>query len=198
MVFVLLLLPACTQWQQVRPYTDFVKAEIKPGDKVRIETSGGTRSELQVAAVMDDRIIAENRTVLLRDIVQLEKQSKSPPANPCSPQIPLGCSVPDWAKLLHDSQPRFQDHFYPSCEQHDFCYRHGFATYGKSRDACDTEFLSDMQSQCQLDNIVEILLVRHHLECNAVALEFYTAVQKYGDTRFKFSNSTYCEYDGPP
>lgn len=200
MLLALALLSACAQWWQVRPYPDFISAEIKPGDQVRIETSAGVRSKLVVVAVKDDRIIGENQTIMLNDIVLLEKQSKSPPANPCSPQVPLECSVPQWAQVLHDSQTRFKEYFYPSCEQHDYCYRHGAATYGMSQNACDSEFLLDMQAQCHPDDITELLQLtgNGYATCGAVALEFYLAVQKYGANRFKANTSTYCEYDGPP
>jgi hypothetical protein len=200
MLLALAFLPGCAQWWQVRPYSDFIGAEIKPGDELRIETREGVRSKLVVVAVKDDRIIGENQTILLTDIVQLEKHSQSPPANPCSPQIPLGCSIPQWAQALHDSQTRFKEYFYPSCEQHDYCYRHGAATYGMSKNTCDSEFLLDMQAQCHPDNITELLQLagNGYTTCGAVALEFYLAVQKYGASRFKTTTSSYCEYDGQP
>ena len=200
LVLPLALLSACAQWWQVRPYTDFVDAEIRPGDKLRIETRDGEHRKLVVVSVKDDRIIGEHQTILLQDIVQLEKHSKAPPANPCSPQVPLGCSVPQWATLLHGSQARYSEYFYPSCEQHDYCYRHGIATYGMSKDACDYQFLQDMQAQCHPDNIVDLLLESgsNFTACSAVAMEFYVAVQKYGANLFNANPSTYCEYDGPP
>ncbi len=196
----LLLLSACAQWWQVRPYSDFVRAEIKPGDELRIETRDGGRSKLIVQSTEDDRIVGKHRTILLADIVRLEKRAKSPPANPCSPQVPLGCSVPDWAAMLHDSQSRYGDYFYPSCEQHDYCYRHGAATYGMSKNSCDYQFLQDMQAQCHPDDLVKLLFESggNYAECTAVAMEFYLAVQKRGANRFNSATSSYCEYDGPP
>ena len=197
----LLLLSACAQWWQVRPYADFVRAEIRPGDQLRIETRDGEISKLTVVAVTDDQITGEHETIALTDIVKLEKQSKTPPANPCSPQVPLGCSVPQWATVLHDSQSHYKDYFYPSCEQHDYCYRHGTATYGMGKEACDYRFLQDMQAQCNPDDPMELLLQfgNSYATCGAVAMEFYLAVQKYGADRFRnAASSTYCEYDGPP
>ena len=175
-------------------------AEIRPGDTVRITTRDGEREKLVVTAVKDDRIVGENGSWLLADIASLEKQSKSPPANPCSPQVPLGCSVPQWAAMLHSSQAHYQEFFYPSCEQHDYCYRHGAATYGKTRSACDYEFLRDMQAQCSPDNMAELLLQagENYATCSAVAMEFYQVVDRYGASRFRSSNSSHCEYDGPP
>ena len=197
----LFLLSACAQWWEVRPYTDFVRAEIRPGDKLRIETRNGEKRKLTVVAVKDDRIVGERQTIALADIEKLEKQSKTSPSNPCSPQVPLGCSVPQWATVLHDSQSHYKEYFYPSCEQHDYCYRHGFATYGMGKEACDYHFLQDMQAQCNPDNLTELLLQSgtSYTTCGAVAMEFYLAVQKYGADRFNdASSSTYCEYDGPP
>jgi hypothetical protein len=196
----LALLAACAQWWEVRPYPDFINADITPGDQLRIETRDGERSKLVVAEVQDDRIVGENQTILLQDIVRLEKRSKDPPANPCSPQVPLGCSVPQWAAVLHESQARFKEYFYPSCEQHDYCYRHGTVTYGMSKDECDYQFLQDMQAQCQPDNIVDLILNSgdNFTACGAVAMEFYLAVQKYGTNLYNARPDTYCEYDGPP
>jgi hypothetical protein len=194
-----LLLTACASWWDIRPYTDFVDAEIRPGDQLRVETRNGFKTKMVVVAVRDDRLIGQHQTILLQDIARLEKKSKTPPANPCSPQVPLGCSVPQWATLLHESQSRYQNVFYPSCEQHDFCYRHGHATYGKTRTQCDTEFLLDMQDQCEPDNLGQLVIGANDLAvCQAVALEFYQAVVRYGSSRFRQANSTWCEYDGPP
>lgn len=200
LALALTMLSSCAQWWQVRPYTDFVNAEIGPGDKLRIETRDGMRLKLTVSAVRDDRIIGDRQTILLDEIVLLEKQSKTAPANPCSPQLPLGCSLPQWATVLSGTHSRYKDFFYPSCEQHDYCYRHGAATYGMSQNACDHQFLQDMQAQCQPDHLVQAVLQSgmNYAECSAVAMEFYGAVQKFGANRFSSTTSTYCEYDGPP
>jgi hypothetical protein len=196
----LVLLSGCAQWWLVRPYSDFVQAEIRPGDKLRIETLDGRQIRMTVTAVRNDRITGDGKTVALAEISRLEKQSKTPPANPCSPQVSLGCSVPQWATMLHSSQAHYMEFFYPSCEQHDYCYRHGLATYGHRKEACDYRFLQDMQDQCNPDNFTEMLLRagESYATCGAVAMEFYLAVQKYGANRYRDNTSTYCEYDGPP
>jgi hypothetical protein len=202
LVFSMAFLAACAQWWEVRPYPEFVDAEIRPGDTVRIETRNGEQSKLVVVDVRSDRIIGESETILHSDISRLEKHSETPPANPCSPQVPLGCSVPQWAAVLHESQARYSEFFYPSCEQHDYCYRHGEATYGKSKNVCDSEFLLDMQDQCRPDTVKEVFMLQAgngYTSCGAVALEFYIAVQKYGAGRYRTgAGSTRCEYDGPP
>ena len=201
MICLALAATACTPWWSVRPYPEFVQAEIRPGDQLRIETRDGAHREVTVVAVRPDRIIGESETILLDQVEAIEKRSDSPPANPCSPQVPLGCSVPDWAKTLHHSQSHYGDYFYPACEQHDYCYRHGEATYGKNRTACDGEFLRDMQALCSPDNMLQWVLEAggDYAECSLVAIEFHQAVQRYGAGRFlSGSASTYCEYDGPP
>jgi hypothetical protein len=194
------LLCSCAQWWQVRPYPDFIVAEIKAGDQLRIETSDGLRSKLVVVSVLNDRIVGEDQVVLFNDITSLEKRSKTSPANACNPSQSLGCSVPEWATWLHDSQSKYRDYFYPSCEQHDYCYRHGAATYGMDRGTCDENFLRSMQNQCSPSNfgtfIKEINL--DLAECTLIAMEFYQIVRKYGARHFNSSNSSYCEYDGPP
>jgi hypothetical protein len=78
----LALLSACAHWWQVRSYSDFVAAEVQPGDQVRISTRDGERIKILVVEVKDDRIIGENQTFLLKDIEKLEKRSEKPPANP--------------------------------------------------------------------------------------------------------------------
>ena len=198
---LLLLLVSCATWWQVRPYPAFVQAELRPGDLVRVQTHDGRSWELTVVAVRSDRIVGTGETVLLEDIRMLEKRSDSPPANPCSPQVPLGCSVPERVKALHESQSRYSDYFYPACEQHDYCYRHGEATYGKTRAACDGEFLLDMQALCEPDTMLEWMVRAggDYAECSLVAIEFHQAVQRYGADRFRSgTDSTWCEYEGPP
>ncbi len=196
----LFLLSSCAQWWQVRPHTDFVNAEINPGDKLRIETRDGTRTKLVVVEIEDDKIIGELQTIMLDDIVLLEKHSKSAPANPCSPQIPLGCSMPLWATVLSSTQSQYKEFFYPSCEQHDYCYRHGAATYKIDQHGCDNQFLEDMQAQCSQGSLWRLLLESdvNYAECNVLAREFYQVVRTFGANRFNSTTSTYCEFDGPP
>jgi hypothetical protein len=196
----LCLLSACSQWWQVRPYPEFVLAEIKPGDKIRITTKKGLKADLVVIAVDRTQIVGADQSYPLNDIAKLEKRGKSPPANPCSPQKRLECSLPTTVELLHESQSYYKDYFYPSCEQHDYCYRHGNATYGVERVACDRQFLEDMQQQCSPRKLSVFLLdsESNPAECSAVALAYYQAVSKLGEKNFRTTGSTYCEYDGPP
>jgi hypothetical protein len=81
----LLLLCSCAQWWQVRPYPDFISAEIRAGDQLRIETSDGIEHKLLVVKVSNDRITGEGRVILFSDILTLEKHSKTSPFNACNP-----------------------------------------------------------------------------------------------------------------
>jgi len=200
-LLLLTLLTACSQWWPVRPYSDFINAEIAPGDQIRIETVGGKKSKMTVESIEIDRINGQNGTVLLKHIVSLEKYAKEPAANPCSPGIPLGCSVPRSITVLSATQAKYEDFFYPSCEQHDYCYRHGAATYGEDQNSCDEKFLADMEDQCSPDSFTSVLLQSdlNFGECSATAIAYYHSVRQYGANRFSNrSTSTYCEYDGPP
>jgi len=196
----LFLLCSCAQWWQVRPYPDFITAEIKAGDQLRIETSDGIKRKVVVVKVLNDRLVGEEQIVLFTDIVTLEKHSKTSPVNACIPSQSLGCSVPQWASLLGDKQSKYKDFFYPSCEQHDYCYRHGAATYGMNQEACDVNFLGNMQDQCSPANMQKFLLEVNmdYAECNLIAVEFSQVVAAYGANHFKSVQSSYCEYDGPP
>ena len=73
-------------------------------------------------------------------------------------------------------------------------------TYGQDQASCDRRFLEDMRAQCHPGGLVQLLLQSDpdYAECNAVAQTFYQAVHKFGATRFRATNSTHCEYDGPP
>lgn len=196
----LLLLCSCAQWWQVRPYPDFISAEVRAGDQLRIETSDGIVHKLVVTKVQNDSVIGEGQVILFSDIVKLEKYSKTSPFNACNPSHSLGCSAPEWASWLSDNQSEYQEFFYPSCEQHDYCYGHGAATYGMDQSACDDNFLRDMQEQCSPANKRTFLLEVNldYAQCNLIAVGFYQAVKKYGASRFRSVTSSYCEYDGPP
>jgi len=200
LLVTLIFLHSCAQWWQVRPYPDFISAEIRAGDRVRIETSDGVRHKMMVVSVLNDRIVGEDQFVMFNDIVTLEKHSTTSPVNACNSMQSLGCSVPEWATMLNETQSRYRDFFYPSCEQHDFCYRHGAATYSMDRSACDNNFLRNMQEQCSPSNIGTFLLEVNldYAKCNTIALQFYMVVSKHGAGHFNSANSSYCEYDGPP
>jgi len=100
----------------------------------------------------------------------------------------------------------YRDKFHDACEQHDYCYRHGFASYGLDRDACDAEFLAIMQGSCpaaptgNAGKILEIFneSLDSRSNCVAVAKDYHAAVRRHGEKYFETTASTYCEYNGPP
>ena len=174
--------------------------EIAAGDQIRIVKVDGSKTRMTVESVGSSEISGQHQTVMLKDILSLEKYAKQAAANPCSPGIPLGCSVPRAITLLSSSQGTYEKFFYPSCEQHDYCYRHGAATYGEDKESCDEQFLEDLEDQCSPDSFTSALLQsdQNFGECSATAIAYYHSVRQYGAKRFSGASSTYCEYDGPP
>jgi len=202
---VLLCLSGCGQWWNVRPYVDFVRAEIKPQDRVKIKTTIGREFEMTITLVqgneIEGKVDGQPERIRLKDITHLQKYARVPPANPCSPEVPLGCTVPKIVTLGISWQRNIQAFFYPSCEQHDYCYRHGAATYGEDQESCDRQFFESLKNQCKPSSALQAWLrfEVNYLECNSSAVAYYEAVQKRGSTRFSgLGKSTYCEYEGPP
>ncbi len=204
---VILITPfmiACVPTQNVRPLPDFVGTAIEPGDKVKVVTRDGTKLDFTVSEVRTDALCSGETTVLLSDIDQLALRSRERPAYPCGGEKPLGCSVPQWirsvekvgdaASLAFGSgiffrwHSTFEETFYDACIQHDFCYRHGYRTYGHIKGFCDEEFYANMKAVCLAIDVL----------CLSAAREFYIAVSRYSETAYQNETSTHCAYDGPP
>ena len=78
--------------------------------------------------------------------------------------------------------------FYDACVQHDFCYLHGYKTYGHDKEHCDAEFYNRMLESCKSID----------LTCGTAAKEFSWAVREHApEGAFKEETSTECLYDGP-
>ena len=190
----------------VKPLPIFVKVGIAPGDKVTVVTRNGETAEFVVQEVHEDRLTGEGAEYLLRDLVSLKKQAWERPASPCGGEAPLGCSVPWIIALTSEPHGHYQNVFYDACAQHDYCYRHGFASYGVSRAECDEAFLVDMKNLCPkpanggVGKFLEAIddSVESRRTCESVADDYYNVVKRYGEDRFLTSTSTYCEYNGPP
>lgn len=195
---------ACVPTHNVRPLPDFVETAIEPGDKVKVVTKDGEKFDFTVSEVRTDALCSGETTVLLSDIDQIGLRSHERPAYPCGGEKPLGCSVPQWirsvekvgdvASLAFGSGVFFQWHstfeetFYDACIQHDFCYRHGYKTYGHVKEFCDNEFYANMKAVCLAIDVL----------CLSAAREFYTAVSRYADDAYQTETGTRCTYDGPP
>ena len=189
---------ACTPLQTVRPVPDFVTLAIKPGDEVELQTFAGEHVEFQVSHVDAQSISSPERRFLLNEIDELYVRSRNRPDYPCGGERALGCSVPGAAKFTdfvvalmgqgifwHSG---YADTFYDACVQHDFCYRHGYKTYGHNKEHCDAEFYNNMLESCDAVDVT----------CTAAAKEFSWAVKEHAEEgAFQEETSTECEYDGP-
>ncbi len=196
----------CVPTHTVKPLPDFVNKAIQPGDKVIVTTKAGETGEFVVSEVTNDILIGENYRVALAAVVELKKVSWKRPPSPCGGDKSLGCSVPLLVSLTSDVHEHYGRHFYDACAQHDYCYRHGFLTYGFHRDACDAEFLENMHKMCPepsrskfgkfLDSVSTD--VNSRKTCLSTADEFHAVVQHFGESKYQTDASTFCEYNGPP
>lgn len=97
----------------------------------------------------------------------------------CGSTEPIACSV--YAELggIRDPVRRFySDKFHAACARHDYCYRYGHATYGRSKYDCDTQFFSHMREICQqIDWRTLVTPGYNNTECLAFADLFYGAVR---------------------
>lgn len=197
---------ACAPAHNVKPLPNFVEAALQPGDKVIVITKGGETVEFVITEIDGDVLKGADYEVALEDVEKLQKVAWSRPVSPCGGEHPLGCSLPVLVRLLSESHEHYRDVFYDACAQHDYCYRHGFRSYGTNRDACDEEFIENMRASCPapaenvLTKTLELLddSVGSRTVCLSVADDYYAAVRRYGEDKFLTNTSTYCEYDGPP
>jgi hypothetical protein len=102
------------------------------------------------------------------------------------------------ASVYHD---HYRVRFEPACIQHDFCYRHGHATYGYDRRRCDERFRADMETECEspafgTDWIVgSIDKLSQGAACRSAAAQFYDAVRRFGEKAFRTTDGTVCKYE---
>lgn len=178
----------------IKPTPPFVMAGVQPGDRVEITTKDGQQYELIVTEVSAVSIKSENQAVVIADIDTLTKRSWSIPGHPCGAGEPVGCSVPEVLLILSDDLNEQIDKFRQPCATHDFCYRHGHATYGVERLECDTNFYDDMRETCGEDGVFDLLDYEDRALCELAANRIYEAVRKHGEPAFRTTASTYCEY----
>lgn len=125
------------------------------------------------------------------------------PPGKCGAGEPLDCSIPWLAKVIEPhhwimgGSANNPGVFSEACKRHDYCYRHGFLTYGKSKGDCDTDFLKDMSAVCA-HPVASILTAGVSTGvCNTVAAEMFTAVQTLGGKQFRKEGGSVCEYERP-
>lgn len=206
LISLTLVTGACMPAHNVKPLPDFVETGIEPGDQVIVTTKDGRTARFVVTDVRDETLFGEGERIPISDIAVLKKRSWSRPASPCGGEKPLGCSLPVAVSVASESHAHYREEFHDACAEHDYCYRHGYRTYGVTREECDLRFLADMRNLCPppAGNVVAKTLqvlddsVESRRTCLAVADSFYLAVSEFGEGNFEIEGSTYCEYDGPP
>jgi len=193
--------------QPVPAHPDYIAAAIDPDDEVLVETTDGRELRMVVAAVEPDAIVGTDGTrVAIADISELSVRSWSDPEHPCGAGQPVGCSIPEVIVDISRYHEEFSDRFHPSCVRHDYCYRHGYATYGYDQRYCDERFYADMQAQCgggsmvikTLESLADVDKIADGAKCRFAADQFYEAVRRHRQKAFRTTTSTACEFDWSP
>lgn len=198
-LLLMFLLSACayTPSHQIPVHPRFVQAGIDPGDEIEVTTNDGKQLRFVVTEVSDDSLAGEEIVVPLTDIESLSVRKWNAPENPCGGGRPVGCSIPDVIAAIGE---QLTDKFTAACVRHDYCYRHGYVTYGLDRETCDQRFLEDMKKECGLPGLLGILSILDPIEqaeCRALAASMHAAVRRYGEQAFLTAASTDCPYDEP-
>ena len=120
--------------------------------------------------------------------------ASGPAAPGCGGTEPLGCSIPPAVLVVSEDYEEQADKFHGACVTHDLCYRHGAATYGLSREACDAEFYDNMKAACTGFKGLGMLDPEGFAKCQFAAKQTYEAVRTHGEKHFRSSTSTYCAY----
>jgi hypothetical protein len=188
--------------KEVRPEPIFIEAAVEEDDEVAIRTTDGRELSFVVASVENGTITGvDGQEVPFADIGRISIRSWSEPKHPCGGGEPVGCSLPEVVTAVSKFHETYKEYFYSACAEHDYCYRHGSATYGLTQAYCDDRFYSDMMAMCDeagvsILGITNLDGLAERAKCRLAADQFYSAVQKYGHKAFRTTTSTYCEFDG--
>ncbi len=177
---------------------DFIRAGVQAGDSVEIITNDGEHREFVVQEVTANAIEGPSESVLFSDIQSIVKRSWKEPEHPCGGGLPTGCSIPEVVLLLSTDYERQAEKFRAACVTHDFCYRHGVATYNVTRDECDSDFYDDMKKACKGLGGLNVLDVEEFGKCRIAANQTVATVRRHGEKHFQSNTSTYCEYREDP
>jgi hypothetical protein len=172
----------------------YIQAGVKPGDTIVVTTKDGIETTMVVSEVRAMAIAGEGKVIQFRDIEAIAVRSWKEPEHPCGAGEPVGCSIPEVVLTLSEDYGNQADKFHPACVIHDFCYRHGFATYGTDRATCDDNFYQDMQERCKTMGALSVLDIKEYTLCQTAALQTYEAVRRYGQSAYRTTGSTVCEY----
>jgi hypothetical protein len=200
-LFLLVLLTGCAQ---VTPAHDipvkpeYIKAGIQVGDTIEVTTLDGEVHRFEVVDVQPHEIAGPDGAIAVTNIRSIKKRSWTVPIHPCGNNEPVGCSIPDVVLVISSDYAEQAEKYHPACVTHDFCYRHGFATYGLVREQCDAEFLQDMKQACAGYGGLGRLDVEQYGICQLAASQTYEAVRRKGEPSFRTTGSTYCEYRPDP
>jgi len=178
----------------IRVKPEYIKAGVQPGDTVEIETKDGKTRKFVVTSVSATVIEGEDGPVPISDIQKIGIRSWKEPQHPCGAGEPVGCSVPEVLLVLVDYYQEQANKFHKACVTHDFCYRHGNATYGMKRASCDDIFYQDMQDECGSLGALSVLDVKEYSLCQLTAKQTFETVRRYGEPAFRSATSSYCEY----
>ena len=187
-----------TPSHDIRAKPEYIQAGVQTGDLVEITTKDGKHKKFVVEGVGTNDIKGPSETIPFSEIQSIVKRSWKEPAHPCGGAIPVGCSIPEVVLLLSKDYEQEAEKFHPACVTHDFCYRHGFATYGATRQECDTVFYNDMKKVCTGMGGLGVLDVKEFGICQLAANQTYEGVRRYGEKHFRTTASTYCEYREDP
>jgi hypothetical protein len=177
---------------------DHINAGIEVGDTVEILTKDGEFRRFVVTRVGVNTIEGDSDLVRFGDITSLVLRSWEAPTHPCAVGVAVGCSVPEIVLLLSSEFKQQAEKFHPACVTHDFCYRHGSATYGATREECDTTFHEGMKSACSGNSLFDLVDFEQSAMCLIAADQTYNSVRRYGEKHYQTISSTYCEFrEGP-
>lgn len=197
MLLALVLLAGCgavTPSHNIPVRQDYIEAGIQTGDLIEVRTVDGELKAFEVVEVRADAIVGPDSVISIRNITSIVKRSWARPGHPCGANEPVGCSIPEVILLLSDEYAEQASKFHPACIRHDFCYRHGHATYSDTREKCDSEFLEDMKEACGRATPLTLLDAKGFGLCRVAADQTYEAVRRNGESHFRTATSTYCEF----
>ena len=172
---------------------EYVEAGIAIGDTVEITKTDGETVTVEVTDIGLNTIETADETYEFADIERIVKRSWQAPDHPCGNNEPVGCSIPEVVLMIEEYSQQASK-FHPACVTHDFCYRHGFATYGDNREACDEIFLADMKKTCGSLGPLSFMDAKNFSMCRVAAEQTYNAVRLKGEKHFRTTTSTYCEF----
>jgi hypothetical protein len=187
-----------TPSHEIRAKPEYIEAGVQTGDQVEITTKDGKYREFVVEDVSNNTIKGPSETIPFSDIQKIVKRSWTAPTHPCGGALPLGCSIPEVVLILSKEYAQQAEKFHPACVTHDFCSRHGVATYGATREECDTAMYDDMKKACKGMGGLGVLDVKEFGICQLAASQTYEAIRSHGEKHFQTTASTYCEYRDDP